>query len=133
MAYEKELRTFFDLAPGEFPRFDCVLQGLGTDGHTASLFPDTDALFEKSRLVVANWIPSLQSRRITLTLPVLNNARLAMFLVSGDSKAEILKAVLAGSADNADYPARLIQPAGGQLLWLADRSAAHLIKVGNQA
>ena len=89
--YEQTLRKFFGLQPGEFPRFDLALLGLGPDGHTASLFPGTTALNEKSRLVVANWVDKFQSYRITVTLPVLNRAACVMFLASGADKANIVQ------------------------------------------
>src|SRR5271170_6604754 len=92
--YEAQLRRFFELKPGEFPRFDLILLGIGPDGHTASLFPETAALQEKSRLVVANWVEKLKTSRITVTLPVLNAARSVAFLVSGTDKAAVLHEVL---------------------------------------
>jgi 6-phosphogluconolactonase len=123
-AYEQTLRKFFVLAPGEFPRFDLILLGLGPDGHTASLFPETAALQEKSRLVVANWVEKLKTSRITFTLPVLNAARCIAFLVSGTDKAEVLHEVLEGNSSGEKYPSKLVQPSDGQVIWFVDRAAA---------
>jgi 6-phosphogluconolactonase len=123
-AYEQTLRKFFGLAPGEFPRFDLILLGMGPDGHTASLFPETAALQEKSRLVVANWVEKLQNSRITFTLPVLNAARCVAFLVSGTDKAVVLHEVLEGNAAAEKYPSRLVRPSDGRLIWFVDRAAA---------
>lgn len=123
-AYEETLRQFFALAPGEFPSFDLILLGLGPDGHTASLFPETAALQEKSRLVVANWVEKFKTHRITLTLPVLNAARCVAFLVSGTDKAPALAAVLERNAPDEQYPAKLVRPCDGNLIWLVDRAAA---------
>jgi 6-phosphogluconolactonase len=122
--YEQELQAFFDLEAGQLPRFDCILLGMGTDGHTASLFPGTAALKEKKRLVVANWVEKFKSHRITLTVPVLNQADLVIFLVSGAEKAEALKAVLQGDYRPDRFPAQLIRPVHGRLLWLVDQAAA---------
>jgi 6-phosphogluconolactonase len=123
-AYEQTLRKFFAVAPGEFPRFDLILLGIGPDGHTASLFPETAALQERSRLVVANWVEKLQTNRITFTLPVLNAARCVAFLVSGIDKAAVLHEVLEGNAPAEKYPSRLVQPSDGKLIWFVDRAAA---------
>jgi len=123
-AYEQTLRNFFALAPGEFPRFDLILLGLGPDGHTASLFPETAALQERTRLVVANWVEKMKTSRITLTLPVLNAARCAAFLVSGTDKAAVLHEVLEGSAPAEKYPSKLVRPSEGKLIWFVDRAAA---------
>ena len=122
--YEKEIRTFFKLKRGQLPRFDCVLLGMGTDGHTASLFPKTEALNEESRLVVATCVEQFQTHRITLTLPVLNNADSIMFIVSGQEKAAIFKEVIEGKKKSALLPAQLIKPKHGNLLWLLDKAAA---------
>lgn len=122
--YERELSSFFDLGPGQLPRFDCILLGMGPDGHTASLFPGTDALHESKRLVVANWVEKFQTHRITLTAPVLNNAELIIFLVSGREKAEILGEILEGDYHPDLLPAQLIRPEKGRLLWLVDQAAA---------
>jgi len=122
--YEQTLRRFFAVAPGEFPRFDLILLGMGPDGHTASLFPETAALQEKSRLVVANWVEKLGGSRITFTLPLLNAARCIAFLVSGTDKAAALHEVLEGNAPAEKYPSRLVQPREGKLIWFVDRAAA---------
>ena len=123
-AYEQTLRKFFALESGEVPRFDLILLGLGPDGHTASLFPGTAAVQERTRLVVANWVDKLKTSRITLTLPVLNAARCVAFLVSGTDKADALKAVLEGDAPGEQYPSKLVKPTDGKLIWLVDRAAA---------
>lgn len=130
-AYEQTLRKFFGLQPGEFPRFDLILLGMGPDGHTASLFPGTAALQEKSRLVVANWVEKFKTSRITLTLPVLNAARSVTFLVSGTDKAAALQAVLQSNAPGDQYPAKLVQPTDGKLIWLVDRAAASELKLSS--
>ena len=123
-AYEQTLRKFFGLEQGQVPRFDLILLGMGPDGHTASLFPETPALREKSRLVVANWVEKLKASRITFTLPVLNAARRVMFLVSGTDKAAALRAVLEGDAPGEQYPAKLVRPTDGKVIWFVDRAAA---------
>lgn len=123
-AYEQTLRKFFQLEPQQLPHFDLILLGMGPDGHTASLFPGTAALHEKSRLVVANWVDKLKASRITFTLPVLNAARGVVFLVSGTDKADALKAVLEGDAPGDQYPSKLVRPTAGKLIWLVDRAAA---------
>lgn len=127
--YEQELRRFFGVAPGQVPPFDLVLLGMGADGHTASLFPGSDALRERERLVVAPWIEKLQARRITLTPPVLNGAACVLFLVHGADKAEALRAVLEGETFSGDdaLPARSVRPAHGELIWLVDRAAARFL------
>jgi 6-phosphogluconolactonase len=124
--YEKELQNFFRLTAGQLPRFDLMLLGIGSDGHTASLFPDTPALREREHLVVANWVDKLNTNRLTLTLPVLNNAATVIFLVGGSEKSEILRAVLEGE-DSEKFPAQLVQPREGRVVWLVDRDAASLL------
>lgn len=123
-AYEQTVKKFFALREGELPRFDLILLGMGPDGHTASLFPETAALQEKSRLVVANWVDKLKASRITFTLPVLNAARCVAFLVSGVDKAAVLHEVLEGNAPLEKYPSKLVQPSNGKLIWFVDRAAA---------
>jgi len=123
-AYEEELREFFHTE--DVPRFDLILLGIGADGHTASLFPDTPALEVRDRWVVANPVPRLNTTRITLTVPIINAARAVIFLVAGEDKAEALKEILEGDADPRAYPAKLIQPPVGPQ-WMVDQSAASLL------
>jgi 6-phosphogluconolactonase len=122
-AYEKTIRKFFD-APTAVPQFDLILLGMGPDGHTASLFPGTAALQEKSRLEVANWVEKLKTHRLTFTLPLLNAARCVAFLVSGTDKAATLKTVLEENASDEQYPSKMVHPADGKLIWFLDRAAA---------
>lgn len=126
--YQKSLEKAFQLEPGAVPVFDLILLGMGPDGHTASLFPGTAALQEKSRLVVANWVEKLKTHRLTFTLPVLNAARCVAFLVSGTDKAPALKAVLEENVPGEQYPAKLVRPANGRLIWFVDRAAASGLK-----
>ncbi|SPE44946.1 6-phosphogluconolactonase [Candidatus Sulfotelmatobacter sp. SbA7] len=121
--YEAQLRRFFEIKSGEFPRFDLILLGLGPDGHTASLFPDSAALDEQSRLVVANWVAKFNTHRITFTFPVLNRAAEVMFMVSGADKADMLHQVLEGK-NTPPLPSRRVQPSDGKLLWMLDEAAA---------
>jgi len=123
-AYEATLREMFDVAPGELPRFDLVLMGLGEDGHTASLFPGSAALEERERPAVAVWVEKLAAWRLTLTVPVFNRARCFLFLVAGAAKAAALRAARAPAGDPKRTPAQLICPEDGELLWIADRAAA---------
>ena len=119
LAYEQTLRTFFALQPGEFPRFDLILLGLGPDGHTASLFPRSLALGETKRLVVANWVEEFKTDRITFTFPVLNHAACVMFLVSGAEKARILRG---RAREPGEQLARAKGASGGGQAGLARRS-----------
>jgi 6-phosphogluconolactonase len=119
--YEEQLREFFG---PDLPRFDLILLGLGKDGHTASLFPETSALDVTDRWVVANPVLKLETTRLTLTVPVINAARNVIFLVSGEGKAEALREVLEGDADARGYPAKSVNPDSGDLTWMVDRAAA---------
>jgi 6-phosphogluconolactonase len=121
--YEQTLQKFF-ASENELPRFDLILLGMGPDGHTASLFPETPALQEKSRLVVANQVDKLKTDRITFTPPLLNAARCVLFLVSGADKAAALHEVLEGDAPAEKYPSKLVRPSNGKLIWFVDRAAA---------
>jgi 6-phosphogluconolactonase len=133
--YEKQLKGFFEIEARvqngvqnggqnkEFPRFDLILLGMGPDGHTASLFPDSAALNEQQRLVVANWVAKFNTHRITFTFPVLNNAAEVLFLAAGPDKAEMLHQVLEGKSA-AEFPSQRVQPTDGRLLWMLDEAAA---------
>lgn len=117
-AYEEEL---IEVTKASLPRLDLILLGLGNDGHTASIFPGSDVVHETKRLVAAPWIEQLKTYRITMTLPLINNAASVLFLVSGSEKAEIVKEVLEGPKR---YPAQEVRPGSGDLIWLLDREAA---------
>jgi 6-phosphogluconolactonase len=132
-AYADDLRRAFNLEAGEFPRFDLILLGMGEDGHTASLFPHTPALGERTALVTANPVPKLDTTRITLTLPVINNAARVWFLISGGTKAEVLKRVLEGPEDPQTLPSQAIAPHDGDLFFLLDSTAAVSLSPGLRA
>lgn len=114
--YEAELKNLL----GAGGQFDLVLLGMGTDGHTASLFPGSEALEERERTAIPTYAEHLGSWRVTLTLPALNRARHVLFLVSGASKAPAWQQIQAGEP----LPAGLIRPSQGELTWLLDRDAA---------
>lgn len=131
--YEQQLRTFFGArAPGASiqPRFDLILLGMGDDGHTASLFPETEALDEEARWVIAHFVPKVDMWRISLTAPAINAARQIIFLVTGAGKADTLRDVLEGPRRPRQLPAQLIQPINGSLLWLVDEAAAARLSHG---
>ena len=123
--YEKTLSRFFIT---NFPHFDLILLGMGDDGHTASLFPFTEALNETERVAVANPVEKLGKIRLTLTFPAINNARNVIFLVKGADKAETLRQVLQGEFQPEKYPSQNVKPINGNLLWLVDREAAELLR-----
>lgn len=123
--YEAEIAHVFGIpVSDEPPAFDLVLLGLGPDGHTASLFPHTAALQERTRWVVANQVPQQNTWRLTLTVPVLNQASEVLFLVDGSKKASVLAEVLEGPPDADRLPSQLVQPSPGELKWFLDESAA---------
>jgi len=126
--YEAVLREQFKLSPGEVPRFDLIILGMGPDGHTASLFPGTSALAELHKLVAASWVEKFHTYRVTLTPPVLNAAKHVVFLVSGQDKAMALQGVLEGPSEPSRYPAQIINPTAGELVWLINQDAAGLLK-----
>ncbi|MGH7259373.1 MAG: 6-phosphogluconolactonase [Nitrospiraceae bacterium] len=123
--YEDSIRKEFGVAAPARPSFDLILLGLGDDGHTASLFPQTQVLSEGQRLVVPNQAPQGVKQRLTFTVPLINHAQTVVFLVSGASKAPAVLAVLEEkTADSRRYPAKLVQPENGRLIWFLDRAAA---------
>jgi 6-phosphogluconolactonase len=121
--YEHDIRDAFDYA--RLPAFDLILLGMGDDGHTASLFPAAESLAESRRIAMPVYVEMLRSWRITLTLPVLNNARQIMFLVSGKSKAPVLADILDVPVKKSSYPAGLVK---GHISWLVDKDAASKLK-----
>ncbi|MBI4469195.1 MAG: 6-phosphogluconolactonase [Acidobacteria bacterium] len=123
-SYEQLLRTHPLLGGKSFPKFDLVLLGLGEDGHTASLFPGSDVLNEKERWVSAPYVHKLSEHRITLTPSSINHATTVLFVVSGESKAHILKEVLESDYRPDQLPAQLIRAQLGQVHWVVDRAAA---------
>lgn len=126
-AYEASLRAFFS---GGAPRFDLVFLGLGTNGHTASLFPETPVLGEWRRWAAEVAEEGSDLVRITLTAPVINKAAFIVFLVAGRNKAQVLREAVEGEVDPRRMPARLIGPVDGELVWLVDQEAARLLRKG---
>jgi len=125
--YAEELARVLHPRAEDWPRLDMVFLGMGPDGHTASLFPGSQALAERRAWVVANFAPKLNSHRLTLTAPVLNAATHVIFLITGADKAKTLQQVLEGP--DGQYPAQLIQPRDGRLTWLLDENAAQLLRL----
>jgi 6-phosphogluconolactonase len=133
--YELTILNFFDSnndltdfsGDSEFPQFDLILLGMGDDGHTASLFPASQALNEKELIAAANPVEKLNTTRLTLTFPVINNARNVIFLVKGADKAETLREVLHGEFQPHKLPSQNVKPAGGNLFWLVDETAARFL------
>lgn len=124
-AYRQQLQDFFGQPEGGFPVFDQIFLGIGTDGHTASIFPDDRSAVDTRSWVVAVKGGNPDVHRLTLTAPVLNAARSVVFLVTGSSKAETVKQIL--TDESSELPATLIQPGQDRLLWLLDRPAAALL------
>lgn len=118
--YAEEIRRFF----GPKPQFDFNLLGIGTNGHTASLFPGRPTLKVRDKLVVADDIPEVHMWRITFTVPMINDSRTILFLVAGSDKASILNEVLKGPEQPERLPSQLIRANGGSLIWLMDEAAA---------
>jgi len=126
-AYEHDLREFFGIGAGEFPRFNLVLLGLGDNSHTASLFPGSPAIRETDRLAIAVEVEAPERHRVSLTAPVFNHAARVMFIVGGESKAQAVRNILQGPRDPEKFPAQLIAPEDGEVLWLLDKAAARLL------
>ncbi|MGH7915652.1 MAG: 6-phosphogluconolactonase [Candidatus Binataceae bacterium] len=127
LAYEEELRTSFGINEGEFPRFNLTLLGLGDNVHVASLFPGHPALHDSEHIAVAVEVDAPQRHRVTLTPPVLNNSARVMFLVQGEGKAAAVKSALEGPREPDRFPAQIIDPPNGEVVWLLDRAAASLL------
>lgn len=137
--YERLLRVHFATYRTSQPvehTFDLVLLGLGDDGHTASLFPESEALQAQDRWVVPNYVSHLDNWRLTLTRSCINAAYQVVFLVSGRRKADILRQVITEDRSQSDqgsqWPAGLIQPEAGKLVWLVDEPAAAALQPENE-
>ncbi len=124
-AYAQAMKDFFQLGDGELPRFDLIQLGMGPDGHTASLFPNLGAVTVTDKLVVAShaglapWVD-----RLTITLPVINNARLVLFIATGENKAERMREVLEGEPDPSRLPSSGVAPESGEVVWMLDKGIA---------
>lgn len=125
--YEQILKSQFALKPGELPRFDLMMLGMGNEGHTLSLFPATTALRDNGRLVVRTWVGKLYTERITCTAPVANNSAAVLFMIAGADKAPALKAVLEGPYEPDQLPTQYIKPANGKLIFLVDSAAGGML------
>lgn len=123
-AYAEMLRARLPATADGWPRFDLILLGIGANAHVASLFPRTAALRERNRAVVAELVEDAAMWRMTLTVPVLTRAAAILFLGTGASKAEAVRAGLEGPADGYDVPAALIRPVDGRVTWILDAAAA---------
>ncbi len=123
MAYEQTLAKHFKTSNTP-PSLDLILLGLGNDGHTASLFPETPALKETKQWVVANPIPQLKTTRLTLTLPVINQGKHLIFLVSGRDKAKTIKEIFQKTDKPERLPAQMVHPTSGELTWMLDEDAS---------
>jgi 6-phosphogluconolactonase len=123
--YEEDIRKFFRLQKNKLPGFDLIVLGIGKDGHTASLFPGTEALKNKKQLAVAVMLDQVRHDRITLTLPVINSAKNIIFIAHGREKAMIIKRVI--EERDVVLPASLVKPVRGSLIFLLDRDASSLL------
>ena len=130
-AYESILREEFRPGAGRLPRFDLILLGVGEDGHTASLFPDSPLLRETRRWAAPVLdAPKPPPERVTLTLPVINNARHVLFVAGGAGKKSILAEVLGPGLHRSRLPAELVSPSDGDLQWFVDEAAAGNLREG---
>lgn len=130
--YGETLRRLTQCGPPDIPRLDLILLGLGEDGHTASLFPGTAALRDNTGVVAVGQAPTGVASRLTLTLGVLNRATVVLFLVSGSGKAPIVRAILEPRSEvNRLFPASMVAPTQGQLIWMLDRSAGAQLTIGH--
>jgi len=129
-AYEQTIREVFGVRDKEVPEFDLIILGMGVDGHTGSLFPNSYATFDVNDLVCAVYVLDDTLNRVTLTHPVLLAAKRLAVLVSGEEKAQTLKEVLTGEPDEVKYPIHILWPALNKIIWLVDVDAASLVISG---
>ncbi len=126
--YEEIIRKVFDLERGQLPEFDLIVLGVGSDGHTGSLFPGSYAAFDTEDLACAVYVLDDDPNRITLTPPVLSAASHLVVLVSGEEKAEILKKILTSEPDEVRYPIHALWPVLDKITWLVDAAAAQSLQ-----
>lgn len=129
--YEKVIRLYFNKPMGN-PRFDLILLGMGADGHTASLFPQTDALLADGKLVASPFVETFNSHRLTLTPAVINSAENIFILVAGADKASALREVLEGKNDPETFPAQSVDPTSGNMFWFLDELAARSLTINRK-
>ena len=120
--YTSEMQRTF--GTNGIPSFDLLQLGMGPEGHTASLFPHQESLHEQQRLVIPVIVPKPPPPRLTFTPPLLNAARHVLFLVTGSEKAEAVQAVLEGPDQPEEYPAQIVRPPKGEVVWMLDTGAA---------
>ena len=130
-AYTLEMQHTF--GTNGIPQFDLIQLGMGPEGHTASLFPHQASLHEQQRLVMPVSVPKPPPDRLTFTPPLLNAARNVLFLVTGSDKADALHAVLEGPYQPDEYPAQIVRPPNGEVIWMLDTAAAKKIRVNKGA
>lgn len=129
-AYERTIRQVVPAGQDGIPRFDLILLGMGVEGHTASLFPDTPALQERQKLVVGNYVPVLRRNRMTFTYPLINAARNVILMVTGPDKAATVARLLSGDEQTrAGLPASGVNPADGRLMIVLDAGAARQVNL----
>ena len=126
-SYEQTIRNVFKLDDKKIPEFDLIILGMGTEGHTGSLFPDSYATFDTEDLACVVYVMDEKLNRITLTHPVLSAAKHLIVLVSGREKADILKNVLHGEPDEVRYPIHTLWPVLDKVTWLVDKPAAQAL------
>ena len=125
--YEEDLRDVFDIEKDRIPEFDLIFLGMGSDGHTGSLMPNSNASFDTAHLACVVYVMDEKLNRITLTYPVLRAASNLIVMVSGRSKAKILKEVLTSEPDEIKYPIHLLWPVLEKVCWLVDGEAAEML------
>jgi 6-phosphogluconolactonase len=124
--YTEEMQRTF--GTNRVPNFDLIQLGMGPEGHTASLFPHQESLHEQQRLVMPVIVPKPPPPRLTFTPPLLNAARYVLFLVTGADKADAVQAVLEGEYQPEEYPAQIVRPGNGEVVWMLDNAAAAKLK-----
>lgn len=122
--YEATIRRVFDSPAPAVPAFDLILLGIGSDGHTASLFPETEALDVHDRLVIENWVPQQDAMRITFTIPLLHQARTVILMAAGEDKAEAIARAIEAPQNLSETPSQCLRDAQGDVIMVLDHSAA---------